>query len=325
MITVRECVRINFEPISEELFAKYFFEVWDKLSDDALKYPNKLRPGFLQILTLVSFHAFFREHVDVAIFETNNGGTHDATNIAKPNVVGITSLGLDHVQALGSKIEDIAWHKSGIFKPGIPAFSSIQEPVAAAVLQNRASEKDVQLTFVDVDDTFLAKELPKIQRQNACLARALANEFLRQKAPEENGLIPQDIIRGVELFSSWPGRLQRNIDGKFQWFLDIAHNEMSLSVVGEWFAKSMELQRYVYLTQFGAGVNVSSKIPRILIFGHNSRRDLVALVRSIAKPLQDNDMQIQHVIFCKLDQSRGINYYYIMGISANFNFSFPPF
>ena len=31
LVAVRERIRINGEPISEELFTKYFFEIWDKL------------------------------------------------------------------------------------------------------------------------------------------------------------------------------------------------------------------------------------------------------------------------------------------------------
>jgi folylpolyglutamate synthase len=31
MVSVRERIRINGNPLSEEVFAKYFFEVWDAL------------------------------------------------------------------------------------------------------------------------------------------------------------------------------------------------------------------------------------------------------------------------------------------------------
>lgn len=34
MVAVRERIRINGEPISEDLFARYFFEVWDKLEQN---------------------------------------------------------------------------------------------------------------------------------------------------------------------------------------------------------------------------------------------------------------------------------------------------
>ena len=31
LVAVRERIRVNGKPISEELFAKFFFEVWDRL------------------------------------------------------------------------------------------------------------------------------------------------------------------------------------------------------------------------------------------------------------------------------------------------------
>ncbi|KAL8969056.1 MAG: hypothetical protein Q9197_004549, partial [Variospora fuerteventurae] len=138
---VRERIQINSKPLSEKLFAKYVFQVWHGLS-------GKISPGprYLQLLFLISVHAFINEGIDVAIYETHNGGEFDATNvIQKPVVTGVTTIGMDHVEQLGPLIENIAWHKAGIFKHGSPAFSTFQEPAAATVLQQRASEKNVTL------------------------------------------------------------------------------------------------------------------------------------------------------------------------------------
>ena len=68
-------------------------------------------------LLSMAFVIFLQEKVDVAIIEVGIGGAFDRTNvIRKPVVCGVTSLGLDHVDLLGSTIEEIAWHKGGIFK-----------------------------------------------------------------------------------------------------------------------------------------------------------------------------------------------------------------
>ena len=34
MVAVRERIRINGDPIAEDMFARYFWEVWDKLEAD---------------------------------------------------------------------------------------------------------------------------------------------------------------------------------------------------------------------------------------------------------------------------------------------------
>jgi len=60
------------------------------------------------------------------------------------SAVGITSLGLDHTNLLGSTIEEIAWQKAGIMKPGSIAFTVDQPIGALKVLKQRAAEKKVR-------------------------------------------------------------------------------------------------------------------------------------------------------------------------------------
>lgn len=74
-------------------------------------------PGYFRFITLMAFHVFLDKKVDATILEVGVGGTYDSTNIVpKPIVTGITALGIDHIHVLGKTIQDIAWHKSGIFK-----------------------------------------------------------------------------------------------------------------------------------------------------------------------------------------------------------------
>lgn len=233
---VQERIQINCKPISEDLFAKYVFEVWDILSSNTLP-----KPRYLQLLMLVSVHTFIRENVDAAIYETHNGGEYDATNIVlKPIVTGISTIGMDHVEQLGPSIDNIAWHKAGIFKSGRPAFSTPQEPLAAAVLERRASEKNVPLEFIDIDPLLPLNApalRPQVQKTNASLALALTRSFLGEKAPAACcDLTVQDISIGVQQFF-WIGRFQNITQGRNQWFLDGAHNEMSVRNAGEWFAE----------------------------------------------------------------------------------------
>ena len=123
LISVRERIRINSTPISPDLFAKYFFEVWHLLGAE-----SSTRPSYFRYLTLMSFHVFLQEGVNVAIYETGVGGRYDSTNIVEhPACTGITSLGIDHTYTLGNTIEQIAWQKGGIFKRGSPSFSVHQK------------------------------------------------------------------------------------------------------------------------------------------------------------------------------------------------------
>ncbi|KAI9745034.1 MAG: hypothetical protein M1818_001312 [Claussenomyces sp. TS43310] len=240
---VWERIRINSKPISQACFTGYFFEVWDKLYHcSQIKEETANMPRYLQLLALLTYHVFIREGVRVAIIETHSGGEYDATNVTQNTVVaGIATLGLDHTALLGPKIENISWHKAGIIKRGSRAYSAPQDTAAVPVLERRAAEKGAPLEFVKVDPEFPppAKSLqPEVQRINCALALAVVRGYLEAKAPKGVAaeLTLQDVLDGVEQFS-WRGRFQHIVEGDHQWFIDGAHNEMSVQIAAEWFAK----------------------------------------------------------------------------------------
>ncbi len=61
-------------------------------------------------------------------------------------VCGITLLDLDHTDVLGDTIEEIAWHKAGICKPGSRVVVGHQEyPETLQVITKRAEELGVSI------------------------------------------------------------------------------------------------------------------------------------------------------------------------------------
>ncbi|KXL43414.1 hypothetical protein M433DRAFT_145168 [Acidomyces richmondensis BFW] len=297
LIHPEERIRINSCPIDRDLFAKYFFELYDHLPQlkeeyDPMKPPVDRGPRYLQLWALLAFHVFIRQNVDAAIIETHSGGEYDATNVVKnPIVTAITTLGMDHIIMLGPTIENIAWHKGGIYKTGALALSTVQLSAVTAMLKHRAEEKGETVRFIDEDDRLPKDALqlrPSVQRKNASLALAAAEAFLVRKAPNGTARLSEvDVARGVQQWS-WPGRFQIVPDGVRTWFVDAAHNDMSVRLAAEWFATSAkELQR----------TKTSTPI-RVLIFSHiNELRDAISVLQSLAKALVDHDAGIQHAIF----------------------------
>ncbi|KOS40531.1 hypothetical protein ACN38_g8616 [Penicillium nordicum] len=290
---IRERIQIDDQPIPENLFTQYFFEVWETLTspDTGTTTAIPKQPRYLQLLALLAFHTFIRENVDAAIFETHHGGEYDATNvIRKPIVTGITSLGMDHVAQLGPTVEDVAWHKAGIFKPGAPAFSAVQESGPDAVLRKRATERNTDLTFVSPSTTLPDNRRvlsAPVQRLNCSLALQLTETFLRLK-DSEHTLDADDISNGVNNFS-WMGRFEIINKDCSQWFLDGAHNTLSLEQAAEWFSKN---------------VNVTDAPKhRVLIFSHFSEeRDGVTLLECLAHALSEHNAKPDHVIFTTYDE-----------------------
>ena len=76
-------------------------------------------PTFFEATTAIAFELFRRADVEVAVIEVGLGGRFDATNVITPVVGAITSIGLDHQQHLGDTLEEIAFEKAGIIKPGM--------------------------------------------------------------------------------------------------------------------------------------------------------------------------------------------------------------
>ncbi|XP_011500485.1 PREDICTED: folylpolyglutamate synthase, mitochondrial-like isoform X2 [Ceratosolen solmsi marchali] len=184
LVAVRERFRINAKPISEMKFINYFWPVYNMLNQ--LKdNPNDMPPYF-KFLTILMFHIFIKENVDVAIIEVGIGGELDCTNIVRNSVcTGIARLGLDHTSVLGNTLESIAFQKSGIFKPGAPAFTIPQPRNAMSVLHNRAVEKGCSLSIVPNLQSYPWKKsqpvlgIPcKVQNHNASLAIQLASSWM---------------------------------------------------------------------------------------------------------------------------------------------------
>lgn len=222
-----ERFRINSVTLSEERFAQDCFEVWNCLS------PQSNSPRYLQFLALLSYHTFLKEGVDAAIYETHHGGEYDVTNIVEqPVITALTSIGLDHIEELGPTIENIAWHKAGIFKKGAYAFSVRQVPQVEQVLRSRAIEKNIDLRFVDVRQDLPGNSV-MTQRINASLAIAITTAFLSSRKSVQS-LTPHDIQTGVQNFS-WPGRFQTIQQQCVLWCLDGAHNPMSAVEAAKWF------------------------------------------------------------------------------------------
>lgn len=197
-------------------------------------------PRYLQLLTLLSFHVFLKEKVDVAVYEPHMGGEYDATNvILSPVVTAVTRIAKDHVKFLGPSIRDIAWHKAGIFKPGCPAISSPQERIIAKALEQRANEKNVTLSFVEPD---LSLPVTAFQKENCSLAKAVAQKWISLRFPDRLTNLTECINCGIQRFD-WPGRYQQIEEGNHRWFLDGAHNELGLATAVSWFAEMSKLQR----------------------------------------------------------------------------------
>ncbi|KZF21844.1 folylpolyglutamate synthase [Xylona heveae TC161] len=319
---VRERIQVNGQPISEEVFAKYFFSTWDRLEAAAraagLPTDKSAKPIYFRFLTLMALHTYMSEGIDTAVMECGVGGEYDSTNIlVKPTVTGISSLGIDHTAVLGETIEEIAWHKAGIMKPGAAAFTVPQPEQALAVIRKRAEEKGVELKVVDRHPEVETMKLglaADFQKINASLAVAVAAAHLRKLGftdiPEDiqNSPLPAEFRRGLEQVQ-WGGRCEIRKEEQISWHLDGGHTLESIDLSGKWFASEIQKSlRGSASSPASSSPSSSSSAPaaasqartRILLF-NQQKRDADALARALHTTLAEalgDERPFTHAVFC---------------------------
>lgn len=168
--TYRERMRVNGQLISRDELALLVAEM--RPTVEAMLREETAAVGAItsyEIGTGLALLYFARQHIDIAVLEIGLGGRLDAVNVVEPLVSVITSLSLDHMAVLGDTIEQIAFEKAGIIKPGVPVLTVPQWPGASAVLERVSRERHAPLTLAQ----------PALRLDNG---RPLGPEFRRQES-----------------------------------------------------------------------------------------------------------------------------------------------
>jgi len=95
---------------------------------------------YFELATAAAFVVFADHAVDVMVVEVGLGGRLDATNVVRPLVCAIPTIGLDHQAELGPDLASIAREKAGIVKPGVPVVIGPLPPEARAVFDRVCAE-----------------------------------------------------------------------------------------------------------------------------------------------------------------------------------------
>jgi dihydrofolate synthase/folylpolyglutamate synthase len=242
LVKMNERFAIDGKPISEGVFSEVFVETLRRV----MEYDREdYFPTYFEFLFFVAMLLYDVYPVDYLILETGLGGRLDATNtVEKPLLSIITEIGYDHMQYLGTTIEDIASEKAGIIKPGVPVVFFDKRPESTQVIKNKALEVDSRAIAVEdrnieniavtkddggnkyiafsynslydkYADLKLATEA-RYQAENAAVA-VTAVEILRDMGAK---VTEQDIRQGL-LSAKWEGRMEELRPGIY---VDGAHN-----------------------------------------------------------------------------------------------------
>jgi len=262
LVKLGERVQVDRRLLSEDEITAYTNELRPVAEKLGAAGPDE-HPSFFEFMTAMAFLQFARRKVDVGIIEVGLGGRLDATTVVQPELAVITSIGFDHTEQLGDRLDLIAREKGGIIKEDRPVVMGRLPPEAEEVIRAIAAERKAPLhsvreVFGEELDGYPETNLEgDYQRWNAATATLAARVFgqdasviARSPAARDDAAIhldrhgpadagPRDdkkapdetsIARGLK-HVSWPGRWQRMQIGGRLLILDASHNPEGAQVL----------------------------------------------------------------------------------------------
>jgi dihydrofolate synthase/folylpolyglutamate synthase len=231
----RERIHVNGRPIPRAWVTSFVERHW--------RYIREKHITFFEATTALTFEAFARARIDIAVVEVGLGGRFDATNVVPSSLSIITRIARDHENVLGHTQGKIAFEKAGIIKPGVPVLTGPLSPKADARIRAVAARRRAPVWSAReiLRDASAHAVLPRRghrwrtalagSHQDTNLAVALAGLALL----EAQGVnIPHRAVRHGVAHAYWPARFQ--VAGKCPTVVyDAAHNPDGMrAVVRTW-------------------------------------------------------------------------------------------
>lgn len=253
LIDYTERIHCSGADISREDFARAATTV--RSAAEAIVSAGVEAPTEFELLTAMAFWYFREQNVDYAVVEAGLGGLLDSTNVVRPVVSVITNVAMDHTQYLGDALEDIARHKAGIIKEGVPVVTAAQQ-VPLKVIKKEARRQKARLYFYgrdfEIDSrngwkhgqvvTVKRKDLPKDQEKallfvpfigaHQAVNASVAVMALTIVMKEDQRINENDLREGLAR-ASWMGRFEVHEIGGIPVVLDGAHNPAGAEALQE--------------------------------------------------------------------------------------------
>lgn len=222
LIDFTERIKVNGRNADKE----FVFEFILKLKN----LPADIRPSFFEFTTIMAFEYFHQQNVDVAIIEVGLGGRLDSTNIITPLVSAITNVDLDHMNILGTTVEEIAVEKAGIVKEGITVISGDERTSVKNIIAEQALEKNSLFIDATLIETDYESDLKgTYQKKNIRVVLALVEELRRKDFVISDENIKNGLL-AVHKNTGFIGRWFQFSENPLT-ICDTAHNHAGLSEV----------------------------------------------------------------------------------------------
>lgn len=199
--------------------------------------------GFLtdfELLTVLAFMAFEEFKPDIVLVEAGMGGRFDSTNVVTPLISIIPSIAIEHEQFLGTTIREVAIHKAGIIKQGVPVIIGNLDEEALNVIKEECLEQKTNCWIESIDfllDQSVYRDFEGYQidgisiglkGQHQILNGAIAIRAIVYLLELKNRTVDKTLVIESLFNVSLQGRFEKINN---QLILDGAHNPASIRVL----------------------------------------------------------------------------------------------
>lgn len=253
-------------------------------------------PTYFEIATATAFVYFAHEKVDFAVLEVGLGGRLDATNVIIPLVSVITSIGLDHQDVLGEKLEQIASEKAGIIKQDVPVVTAATQPEVIEVIKNIALQQNSKVYLVGKDIKITIDKYPNLNSNYQFSVKGTLKEYrsLQTSLLGYHQVINATTsIAAIEVLQNCgfkittqdikKGLLEANIRGRLElikrdllsFLLDGAHNLASAAILRKALEDYFSTQRLIFVIGILEDKNIGGIIRELFDKNENLYRVVI--------------------------------------------------
>lgn len=198
---------------------------WERLYDQYVSFFEQEQLTMFEMDLFMALAYFIEQKIDYGVIEVGMGGRYDATSALDYIATLITNVGKDHMEYLGTSLDQIAKEKAGIFKENTLAIA--YDTTCFAIMEEEAFKARTSLLVADYDlSAYQLHHLPKYQRENLILALSCLEQLKLLKSSA--------IQKTIDTFI-WAGRFQV-LREKPLILVDGAHNVPGI----EAFVKAMQ-------------------------------------------------------------------------------------
>lgn len=170
-----ERFHINGKIAAHDEIVKIYRDILLPIQEEFMKRHPGESLSFAELGILLALHLFAKHEVEWGMMEVGAGGRYTPLMGLDVHACILTNVGYDHPKTLGGELWQRALEKAGIARPGVPFFTSAQEP-ALSYVRKTAEAEGAKVYILSADEIETGKE-PGFKYRNMALAAKVIRHF----------------------------------------------------------------------------------------------------------------------------------------------------